>query len=141
MKYFIDTSAFIALINKSDRFHKKAVLCSSFLKEESLPMVTSNFVLDETYTWLVYHVSHQAAIFFGESLQGDANLKIISVDEIIEKEAWSIFKKYKDQKFSYTDCTSFVIMKLLNLKTAFSFDKHFTIFGFEIIPSIRFTKK
>ena len=61
-------------------------------------------------------------------------LEIITVNEDIEKRAWLIFKKYQDQPFSYTDCTSFAVMETHKLKTAFAFDAHFEIFGFKIAP-------
>jgi len=61
--------------------------------------------------------------------------KIITVDDEIEKRAWEIFKKYGDQTFSYTDCTSFAVMQIHKLKTSFAFDTHFEIFGFNIAPS------
>ena len=65
-------------------------------------------------------------------LQKSDQLEIITVNEDIEKRAWVIFKKYQDQPFSYTDCTSFAVMERHKLKTAFAFDTHFEIFGFKI---------
>ena len=43
-----------------------------------------------------------------------------------------IFKKYGDKELSFTDCTSFVLMKNLKLRKAFTFDEHFKQIGFEI---------
>jgi predicted nucleic acid-binding protein len=37
-------------------------------------------------------------------------------------------KRYTDKDFSFTDCTSFSIMRSLKLKSAFAFDKHFEQF-------------
>jgi predicted nucleic acid-binding protein len=42
--------------------------------------------------------------------------------------AFTIFKRYTDKDFSFTDCTSFSIMRFLKLKRAFAFDKHFEQF-------------
>ena len=42
-----------------------------------------------------------------------------------EKEAVELFRKYADQKVSFTDCLSFVSMKRLSIRTAFTFDRHF----------------
>jgi len=41
---------------------------------------------------------------------------------------------YNDKDFSFTDCTSFALMERLKIKTAFSFDAHFTQYGFIRIP-------
>ena len=47
---------------------------------------------------------------------------------------WDWFERYADKKFSFTDCTSFAVMKRLKVKTALSFDKHFTQAGFDQKP-------
>jgi predicted nucleic acid-binding protein len=54
--------------------------------------------------------------------------------------ALEIFTKYSDQDFSYTDCTSFIIMESLKIKEVLAFDRHFTFekFGFK---QIRFSKQ
>ncbi len=43
-----------------------------------------------------------------------------------------IYKKYSDQFFSFTDCTSFAIMESLKIEEALAFERHFTFeaFGF-----------
>jgi len=46
---------------------------------------------------------------------------------------WELYQKYKDKKFSFTDVTSFSIMKDLNIKKAFAFDREFIQAGIELI--------
>ena len=50
-----------------------------------------------------------------------------------ELKALAFFKKYADQKISFTDCISFAVMERLKLKQVFSFDKHFEYFGFNLV--------
>ena len=46
-----------------------------------------------------------------------------------------IFKRYTSKDFSFTDCTSFSIMRALRLKSAFAFDKYFEQFeGIDRLP-------
>lgn len=54
-------------------------------------------------------------------------------DEKDEINALELFEKYADQKVSFTDCLSFVIMQRLKIKQVFSFDNHFKYAGFELI--------
>lgn len=133
-RQFVDTGAFIAVTDKSDQYHSRAVAYFHELLKSRQPLLTTNFVLDETYTRLKRKLGSHASITFGDQIKKSDQLEIITVNEDIEKRAWLIFKKYQDQPFSYTDCTSFAVMETHKLKTAFAFDAHFEIFGFKIAP-------
>ncbi|MDH5769426.1 MAG: PIN domain-containing protein, partial [Nitrospirota bacterium] len=76
--------------------------------------------------------SHHAAIIFGDSLLRSRISRIVDVTEEDRLKAWEIFKKYEDKEFSFTDCTSFALMKNLRLQKSFTFDEHFRQMGFEI---------
>ncbi len=43
--------------------------------------------------------------------------------------AWQVFRQYEDKEWSFTDCTSKVVIEKLGLTHAFSFDHHFRQFG------------
>jgi predicted nucleic acid-binding protein len=51
-----------------------------------------------------------------------------------ETAAGEIFESYSDQDFSFTDCTSFAVMRALGLSEAFTGDKHFVTTGFQLVP-------
>jgi uncharacterized protein len=42
-------------------------------------------------------------------------------------------RKYSDQRVSFTDCISFVLMKRERVKIAFTFDRHFSLAGFRCL--------
>ena len=58
---------------------------------------------------------------------------IVQEDPKIWKGKYLSINKYKDQEFSLTDCTSFVLMKRLKLTTCFTYDSHFSHMGFRIL--------
>jgi len=62
----------------------------------------------------------------------ESDTTIVRTAEADELEALSFFQKYADQKISFTDCLSFVIMKKLSIKQVFTFDRHFEYLGFEL---------
>ncbi len=129
----MDTSAWLALNDKSDQYHKKAISKSKKITQEKIELITSEYIVDETLTIIRYRVSHPAAVIFGESL---FNSNIVKINDIAKEDilkAWDFFKKYKDKDFSFTDCTSFTLMQKLRLSKAFTFDKHFKQIGIEII--------
>lgn len=125
MKLFIDTGAFIALTATDDENHKAAVFFYRSSKEKGARFLTTNFVVCETMNYLRARVSHQVAVLFWESLKKSSFVEIIPVTFPMEEAAFAIFKRYADKDFSFTDCTSFSIMRSLKLKKAFAFDKHF----------------
>ncbi len=40
------------------------------------------------------------------------NEKIVHINQVVLEKAWEIFEKYSDKDFSFTDCTSFIVMEL-----------------------------
>jgi hypothetical protein len=128
MKLFVDTGAFIALTDADDENHKPAVTFYRNAKEKGTRFVTTNFVICETMNYLRARISHNTAALFRENLKKSGFIDIVTVTPSIEDAAFTIFKRYTDKDFSFTDCTSFSIMSSLKLKSAFAFDKHFEQF-------------
>ena len=135
MKIFIDTSAFIALVDATDRNHRPAKRCYREIVQSKNSLISSNFVMCETLNYLRTRISYRVSIDFRESTCRSNILEVIAISLETEEEAYKIFKKYRDKDFSFTDCTSFALMKDKKIKKAFSFDHHFMQYGsFQIIP-------
>ena len=146
---FVDTGAFIALLDKPDHKHRQAEEIYGRLVVRKSVLVTSNHVVDETCTWLLRHTpnGHKAAVRFGETIAhgahvsasderfflppGAANLIIVYSTPTIERSAWELFARYDSAGFSFTDCVSFAVMQSIGINKAFSFDNHFAVMGFE----------
>jgi predicted nucleic acid-binding protein len=126
----VDASAWIALSNRRDRLHDAAIGMNRFLLEAGYRYLTTSYVLDETYTGLLMRVGHFAAVDFGERIRRTNFTQIIHINAEIEQEAWQLFKQYSDKQFSFTDCTSFVVMHKFSLTEAFTNDHHFEQAGF-----------
>ena len=137
MLVFVDTSAWIAVAVKKDKNHQIAADYYKDLLKIPARLVTSNYVLAETYTRLRYDVSHQKILeFYGIILEAckENRLAVIWIDERLERDSWEIFKKYSDQMFSFVDCTSFAICKKIKVDQVFAFDDDFKIMGFLVKP-------
>jgi hypothetical protein len=135
MKLFVDTGAFIALTDADDENHKAAAAFYRNAKEKGTRFVTTNFVVCETMNYLGVRISHPIAVLFWESLKKSGFIEIVTVAPSIEDAAFTIFKRYSDKDFSFTDCTSFSFMRSLKLKSGFAFDKHFEQFeGISRLP-------
>lgn len=124
MKLFVDTGAFIALTVGDDDNHPAAAAFYRDAKARGARFLTTNLVLCETMNYLRARVSHGVAVLFWESLKKSGHVEVIPVSTAKEEGGFTIFKQYADKRFSFTDCTSFAVMKALRLKKAFAFDKH-----------------
>lgn len=127
---FADSNGWIALNSKRDQLNPLAVQKNRALLQSGCRYLTTNFVLDETYTGLMAKVGHFAAVDFGEKIRAARTVQIIHITPEIEEEAWALFKQYSDKDFSFTDCTSFVVMRRFGLGEAFTNDHHFEQMGF-----------
>ncbi len=136
INFFIDTNAFLALKDSNDEHHKKAKKIAQYLLEQTRKAgITTDYILDETYTILRKRVGHKLAVEFGEEIRQGSGLKIIYLDKNLLDKSWHVFKTYKDKDFSFTDCTSFAVMRHYKITQAFTFDKHFKQAGFEMIKA------
>ena len=131
---FVDTSAWIALVDKDDSHHKEAASSYPSLLKNHRNLITSNLVIAETYIIILNELGHKPAIDFLEKLKVSPRILKVYSNEDIEAEGELILARYGDQDFSYTDAVSFVVMKRQKIKKAFSFDKHFLIAGFVSVP-------
>ena len=128
---FVDTGAWYALVDSDDADHNAA---AAFLTANTMPLITTNFIFSETITLIRYRIGHEAARSFGQKLQESSFVRITAVTHADEERAWDIFGKYRDQDFSFVDCTSFAVMERMKLATAFAFDRHFSVMKFAVVP-------
>lgn len=130
-KVLVDTGAWYALIDRNDPDHAEVRACLDGYRPL---LVTSDYILDETLTLLRYRLGWKPAQTFGKSLlRGDiAVLHDLSRKD--KEDAWGIFCQYRDKSFSFTDCTSFALMRRLKLTTAVAIDSDFKTYGVTCIP-------
>ena len=135
MRVFVDTGAFIALTDADDENHKAAKTFYRSAIEKGARFITTNFVVCETINYLRARVSYNVAVVFRESLKKSGIVETVNIIPPMEEAAFSIFKLYSDKDFSFTDCTSFAVMKSLRIGNAFAFDRHFEqIEGIKRLP-------
>ena len=132
-KVFIDTSGWVALFVENDKYHKKAASIFEEIKNSKAIIYTSDYVIDETITTILVRGSHKQSVLAGEALFISKIIKIIHVCPDYLQVAWELYQKYKDKMFSFTDVTSFVIMKDLNIGKALAFDREVMQAGIELM--------
>ena len=137
MKFvFVDTWGWCALVNEAQIEHIEVAALFQEFVDKGTVLVTTNFILDESYTLIRIRIHHRAAVEFHDLLQaliGDKYVKQVQVTPEIEQKAWEIFERYADKDFSYTDCTSFAVMQLFKITHAITEDHHFKQMGFQTV--------
>ncbi|OGH17391.1 MAG: hypothetical protein A3C22_01275 [Candidatus Levybacteria bacterium RIFCSPHIGHO2_02_FULL_37_10] len=131
-KVFVDSSFFKAIIDKRDDFNKEANKIWVKLEKEKVILITSNYILDETFTLIRTKCGLKIVNAFRENLAESSKvLKFVRITINDEAEAWNWFLN-DWSKLSFTDCVSFAVMKRLKLTRAATFDQHFKKAGFKI---------
>lgn len=129
---FVDTSAWFASIVPSDTDHQAASL---WVNQNNQPLLTTDYIIDETLTLLRTRGEAFRAISLGEAFFSGVLATIYYLSEEDIQQSWQIFRQFSDKNWSFTDCTSRVVMSKLNLTEAFTLDHHFRQFGFvNVVP-------
>lgn len=131
---FVDTGAFVGRHLAKDQHHRAASDSWAEIGRSGERCVTSNFVIDEAVTLIGRRAGHRFAADVIRRLYTSRALELIRPDAEAELAALSIYETYHDQDVSFTDCISFVLMERRKLRRAFTFDHHFRIAGFEVLP-------
>jgi predicted nucleic acid-binding protein len=131
---FIDTSGWVASVNRGDLFHAATTRAfDGWLKQGGL-LVTTDYVLDETLTHMRMRFGLEVAQAWWEKAEQSTRLRWEWVGMARAEKAREMFFHHCDKDYSLTDCTSFVVMKELKLKQALTTDKHFAQAGFQVLP-------
>ncbi len=123
---FVDTGAWYAWYITSDPDHERA---SVWFQQVSDRLLTTDYVLDELFTLLKVRGHAEIAFAMGEDLISGTACEIEYVQPADFWQAWKVFSTFRDKGWSFTDCTSRVVMERLGVTKAVAFDEHFRQFG------------
>jgi len=128
---FMDSAGFFALWDASDQYHAVCVSLQRELAGRGRRFLTTDYVVDETATLLLVRHSHAAASDFLDSASRSPMLCWEWIDSDRFSAAASLFRRHADKEWSFTDCCSFVVMRELRIRDAFTTDHHFRQAGFK----------
>lgn len=133
MNLFIDTAAFLAILNANDRHHPSARQCWEHILHSDFVLFSSNYVILETTALLQNRFGIEAVRLFESNIL--PVLEVHWIDEMIHKQAMSALLAANRRDLSLVDCTSFEIMREIGLGEVFTFDEQFREQGFGLIPT------
>lgn len=131
---FANSSFFVAYHDSKDENHQPAQALVRGFEGRPVLLVTTDYLFDEVITVLLVRNNKHIAIQAGKAMLEESNIELVRIDEELFNEAWEIFQRFQNKEWSFTDCTSYMVMKKLNIGTGISFDKHFKQFGVRVVP-------
>jgi len=90
-RVFVDTAAWLALVNKSDNAHQKAREMRDGLTRLQKYFVTTDYVLLEVANALCRISFRQAAVKLINSIHSTKNIQVVEIDNDIYDEAWKLY--------------------------------------------------
>lgn len=128
---FGDTSAFLALLNAADENHDRADRAFATLRTRKAPVVSTSYVLVETYALIGRRLGADAVSSFRADFA--PLIDVVWVDETLHNAGLDLLLDRRKRLLSLVDAVSFVTMRQTNVSEAFAFDPHFEQEGFSIV--------
>lgn len=130
---FIDTMGWYCLLDRREAKHKEACDIMAGFGRTKTPLVTTDYVIDETATLLV---ARRAGGMLGSLFERTGQSTALTLTPVGPgrfREACGYLLKHCDQGYSFTDVTSFIVMRELGCADVLSNDWHFEKAGFRCL--------
>ncbi|MEX0879113.1 MAG: PIN domain-containing protein [Thermoanaerobaculia bacterium] len=126
---FLDTSAVVALANRSDERHAEAIALFSSVRDPG-EFATHNYVMVEAFALLHRRLGLRVALRFEE---GASAFEVVWVDRRLHEAAVRTLARKGTRRSSLVDEISFLVMRERGIDTAFAFDPDFEREGFKTL--------
>ena len=128
---FVDTSAILALLVEGDRTHRSAVAAFDTLRRRAALLVTTSYVLVETYALVSRRLGLEAVASFREEFA--PVLEVVWVAAPLHERALDELLVRDSASLSLVDVVSFLVAREQDVDEVFAFDRHFEQEGFRLV--------
>ena len=124
-KIYVDTSAFIAFLDRSDTF------CSLFTQLFSDPpeLITSTLVIAEGHGWFLKRYDQTRALQFLDFIEDLKILQVMAIGSNEIQEATKYLRKFSDQDLTLADAWGLWVMERCHAPICWSTDRHLGLTG------------
>jgi predicted nucleic acid-binding protein len=126
---YVDTSAFIAFLDRSDSYH--ALFRRLF--SEPPPLITSSLVIAEGHGWFLRRYDQRRAVQFLAFIDALPDLSMRAFDASELSTTTRVVKKFADQKLTLADAHGLAVMKELRIGCCWSTDRHLGLGGVALV--------
>ena len=134
---FLDTTAWVALMNKKDPHHLRASAYFRELLDMKSRLVTNNVELDHAISYIKEQLDEDAAYNFYKVIDESIltlNLRMDWISRRLRRDALSLFLKNRNKELNLKH---FYILETVNKKKVdilFSFDTRLNFLGLPVMP-------
>jgi predicted nucleic acid-binding protein len=132
---FVDTSGLYALVDKSDTRHRQAREVVEKLLRAGRRLVVTDYVVTEAVNLANARSGSRVAVRVLDLVEQSAGIRIEWIGSARFDKTKAFFRRHADHLYSFTDCSSFVIMRELRLTEALTTDRHFVEVGLRTLLS------
>jgi len=129
---YIDSSAFIAVIDASDRYHPSAASVWRELIDHNEQLVISSYTLFETIALIHRRLGTETVRRFLEDMLPVVEVAWVDVSDHTAVVPAMLARPGKSGP-SIVDCMSFHVIGQRGIRDVFTYDKHFAEQGFNVI--------
>ena len=128
---FIDSGAFIALLDRSDRLHGEAL---SLFAHRPKRWSTSALVISEAYGWFLHRLGEDAARTFRLLVLDLPRLRVLGSDARHVDSVHAKLDVLRGCKLTFVDASSLVWLEEKKIRTVWGTDHHLAIEGAKVVP-------
>lgn len=126
---YVDTSAFIAFVDRSDTYHPL------FRRLFSAPprLVTTPLVIAEGHGWFLRRYDQNRALQFLAMVESMKPLKVVPVGRREQDAATKLLRRFSDQALTLADAVGLHLMENRGIQSCWSTDRHLSLTGVGLV--------
>lgn len=128
---FVDSGAFIAFFDRSDRHHPAVV---SLFADLPRRWFSSLAVVSETYGWFLHRLGEDAARNFRLGLSEFPRLELLPLDVAHHVLVGRKLERLRGCKLTYVDASSLVFLERMRISEVWGTDRDLAFDGARVIP-------
>jgi predicted nucleic acid-binding protein len=126
---YVDTSALIAFIDRSDTHHS----LFQRLFSDPPPPVTTPLVVAEGHAWVLRRYDRTRALQFMAMIEDMKPVEVVPVGATEQAGAVTLMRRYADQDLTLADALGLHLMRTCKIKQCWSTDIHLGLTGFALV--------
>jgi len=132
---FVDSSGLYAMADHRDPVRPAVERCLAKLVKSGVALILTDYIVDEACTLAKARGGGYGALRLLEIVDRSEAFRLVWIGEERFEATKAFFRKHADHGYSFTDCSSFVVMQERRIRDVLTTDRHFAEAGFKLLPA------